>query len=99
MIFGKPISISGLKRWIRDARICGAARAGSVPTTGPGPMERSQAQRLRTEAPHTKEISVQPTNEQLAALNTWEDEGGRTAEPTKAVGNRHVGRRHATQEQ
>lgn len=38
------------------------------------------------------------SNEQLAALNTWEDEGGRTSEPARAVGNGVVAK-DATQEQ
>ena len=45
-----------------------------------------QAQRSPAGAPLTQEHSGKPTNDQLAALNTWEDEGGRVAAPAKAVG-------------
>jgi hypothetical protein len=44
-----------------------------------------QAQRSPAGAPQTQEHREKPTNDQLAALNTWEDEGGRAAASAKAV--------------
>jgi hypothetical protein len=45
----------------------------------------AQAQRSPAGAPQTHEHCGKPTHDQRAALNTWEDEGGRTAAPAKAV--------------
>ena len=47
-----------------------------------------QAQRAPAVTPRAQDRSGKPRSDQLAALNTWEDEGGSTAAPVKAVGSR-----------
>jgi len=37
-----------------------------------------QAQGFAAGAPHARQHSAKPTSGQLAALNAWEDDGGRT---------------------
>lgn len=43
----------------------------------------AQTKRFRAGAPQTHEHGGKPTHDQHAALNTWEDEGGRTAARAK----------------
>jgi hypothetical protein len=47
-----------------------------------------QAQRAPAVTPLAQDRRGKPRNDQLAALNTWEDEGGSTSAPAKAVGSR-----------
>lgn len=47
-----------------------------------------QAQRTPAVTPLAQDRSGKLRGDQLAALNTWEDEGGSTAAPVKAVGTR-----------
>jgi hypothetical protein len=54
-------------------------------------------QAQRSPAPQPQEHSGKPTDDQFAALNTWEDEGGKTVAPAKV--SLYGRQRHEAQEQ